>query len=340
VCVLGDTSAMSRALDMILETIFSDSSSTSCPNISYTDAQTGSSLAGAPNSNAASQLHTGIIPNHPSFAMLRYSLRYGGYAELAIEEIVAAVYTLASYGFLSFAECTADGSMDPTGLATMLGMFTSSANQPYPGSISASSAVTNYDTTIGTAMPASANYAMTTSGYADISAANASAPYGTYHQHLVNSGNYGQTAAYQYYGYGAYNLSDYSGSNCIPPPPPPPAPPTTEATNSTENVTYSFEVGEHIVGALLGPGGRSIVDLQTCSGVTIEVSQKGVFAPGTRNRIVTLTGSVAGVQSAAYFIKQCIDREETRRSSSAQTPALPPTDMSGQQWSTPQHIAR
>jgi len=329
---------MGRALDMILEKIFSDPLSNSCPNVSYTDTQLVTPLAGGSSSAGASALHTGIIPNHPSFAMLRYSLRFCGYTESSIEEIVAAVYTLASYGFLSLAEGSTDGGMDPTGIATMLGMAAASGNQPYPGCISGSSTIANYATTVGTT---TANYAIPTSGFANNSA-NANVSYGPYPGFVdLGTVNYGHNAAYQYYGQGGYNSSDYSSSSGIPPPPPPPAPPTAEAPNSAETVTHSFEVGEHIVGALLGPGGRSIVDLQTWSGATVEVSKKGVFAPGTRNRIVTVTGSAPSVQSASYFIKQCIDHEEMRRASSAGQPNVQPhTDMSSQSWPTPQQTAR
>ena len=336
----GEARAMGHALDLILEMIFSDPLSNSCRNISYSDAQLVPSVTGASGSNAASQLHTGIIPNHPSFAMLRYSLRFCGYAESAIEEVVAAVYTLASYGFLSLADCNTDGGMDPS----VFGVVAAAANQTYPGCPPCSSTATNYSMAIGTTVQTSENYAMTASGFADNSSANAGGLYGPYHG-LMNSCNYSQNAAYQYFGQGTYNSSDYSTPNSLPPPPPPPAPPTAETPNSAETVTHSFEVGEHIVGALLGPGGRSIIDLQTWSGASVEVSKKGIFAPGTRNRIVTVTGSALAVQSATYFIQQCIDHEEMRRSSSAaqptlQSPAMPSTDITSQSWPTPQQTAR
>lgn len=330
VCVTGETSPMGRALDMILETVFSDPLSNSYPNVSYSDAQLMTSLGGGGSGSAAvCKLHTGIIPNNPAFAMLRNSLRVGGYVESAIEEIVAAVYTLASYGFLTFAE----GS---TNVATMLGMVAASGSQLYPGSTSDSTAA-HYDATVGTSMPnllTNANYAMNASGFADNSAANASGPYAQY-QGFMNSGTYSQNAAYQYYGQAGYNPPDYSSPNIIPPPPPPP-PPTTEPNqtqNTASTTTHSFEIGEHIVGALLGPGGRSIIDLQTWSGASVEVSKKGTYAPGTRNRIVTVTGNPMAVYSATYFIKQCIDQEEWRRASSVAAPGQqPPAEMPSQSW--------
>ena len=74
------------------------------------------------------------------------------------------------------------------------------------------------------------------------------------------------------------------------------------------------EVGEHIVGAILGPGGKGIVELQKFSGANIQISKKGVYAPGTRNRIVTIAGSPSAVQRAQYLIQQRIMQEETKRS--------------------------
>lgn len=74
-----------------------------------------------------------------------------------------------------------------------------------------------------------------------------------------------------------------------------------------------MEVGENIVGAILGPGGKSLVEIQHFSGANIQISKKGIFAPGTRNRIVTITGTVGAVGTAQYLIEQRIAEEETKR---------------------------
>lgn len=334
IIVQGETSTMGHALDMILEYIFTDPLSNSCPSVSYCDAQLGPSLAGSSGSSVASQLHTGIIPNHPSFAMLRNSLRFGGYTETAIEEVVAAVYTLVSYGFLALPEGGTD--MHPSSLAAVLGIGTAAGSQLYPVGTSVSSPTADYSTTVTST---TADYAMTVSAFTN-NCANASMSYSTY-QTVMNfsTSNFSSNAAYQYYGHAPYNPSNYAAgcSSFAPPPPPPTAP------HSTDTTTHSFEVGEHIVGALLGPGGRSIVDLQTWSGATVEVSKKGIYAPGTRNRIVTVMGSTPAVQSATYFIKQCIDHEEMRRAT--QQPTVPHTDRSVtghsfQPWPTPPSAAR
>ncbi|RXG53124.1 RNA-binding protein Nova-1 [Armadillidium vulgare] len=73
------------------------------------------------------------------------------------------------------------------------------------------------------------------------------------------------------------------------------------------------EVGEHIVGAILGPGGKSLVEIQHISGTTIQISKKGNYAPGTRNRIVTISGLPSGITTAQCLIEQRINEEEAKR---------------------------
>ena len=74
-----------------------------------------------------------------------------------------------------------------------------------------------------------------------------------------------------------------------------------------------IDIPEGIVGAILGPGGRNLVDIQRISGANIQISKKGVFAPGTRNRIVTITGYPDAISKAHYLIESKISEEETKR---------------------------
>ncbi|UYV74433.1 NOVA1 [Cordylochernes scorpioides] len=82
---------------------------------------------------------------------------------------------------------------------------------------------------------------------------------------------------------------------------------------SGDLVKLDIEVGENIVGAILGPGGKSLVDIQNYSGASIQISKKGTFAPGTRNRIVSITGNCTSVNSARGLIEQMINNEEMKR---------------------------
>jgi len=80
-----------------------------------------------------------------------------------------------------------------------------------------------------------------------------------------------------------------------------------------QSVKREMDVPESIVGAIIGPGGRSLVEIQQMSGVTIHISKKGVYAPGTTNRKVTICGSASGIAMANYLMQQRIVDEETKR---------------------------
>lgn len=67
------------------------------------------------------------------------------------------------------------------------------------------------------------------------------------------------------------------------------------------------------MGAILGPGGRALIEIQHLSGANIQISKKGMFAPGTRNRIVTITGYPNAINTAQYLIEQRISEEEAKR---------------------------
>lgn len=62
-----------------------------------------------------------------------------------------------------------------------------------------------------------------------------------------------------------------------------------------------------------GPNGSSLIDIQNKSGATIQISKKGMFAPGTKNRIVTISGAPNGIQLAHFLIEQKVNEEETKR---------------------------
>lgn len=80
-----------------------------------------------------------------------------------------------------------------------------------------------------------------------------------------------------------------------------------------EEKKADLEIAENIVGAILGPGGRSLVEIQHLSGANIQISKKGTFAPGTNNRIVSITGSSNAIATAQYLIEQRISEEEAKR---------------------------
>jgi len=82
--------------------------------------------------------------------------------------------------------------------------------------------------------------------------------------------------------------------------------------NQNEDVV-DMEVQENVIGAVIGPAGRSIVELQQFSGARIQVSKKGAFSPGTRNRVVTISGPHQAVATAKYLIEKRIQEEDENR---------------------------
>uniref|UniRef100_A0A1B6ED52 K Homology domain-containing protein n=1 Tax=Clastoptera arizonana TaxID=38151 RepID=A0A1B6ED52_9HEMI len=80
-----------------------------------------------------------------------------------------------------------------------------------------------------------------------------------------------------------------------------------------ETKTVDMEIAEVIVGAILGPGGRSLVEIQVLSGANIQISKKGTFAPGTRNRVVSISGLPNAIATAKFLIDQRISEEELKR---------------------------
>mmetsp|Transcript_26759 Transcript_26759/g.58267 ORF Transcript_26759/g.58267 Transcript_26759/m.58267 type:complete len:359 (-) Transcript_26759:400-1476(-) len=87
-------------------------------------------------------------------------------------------------------------------------------------------------------------------------------------------------------------------------------------TGPTTTVTVAVP-DEHI-GAVVGRGGKYISEMQQVSGVRIKISDRSDFVPGTRNRKVTLTGSLEAVQIAQFLISQKVQQ------SAAEMQSIPP----------------
>jgi hypothetical protein len=69
--------------------------------------------------------------------------------------------------------------------------------------------------------------------------------------------------------------------------------------------TAQVLVPDTLIGSILGRGGRNLNELQMHSNTRIRISQRGEYAPGTRNRIVTIQGPTAhSVSLAQYLMSQ------------------------------------
>jgi len=74
-----------------------------------------------------------------------------------------------------------------------------------------------------------------------------------------------------------------------------------------------IQVEEKLVGAIFGPRGQHIMEIQQNSGATVDISKKGVYHPETRNRVITIKGPMGAVESAEYLITQKINQERVKR---------------------------
>lgn len=93
-------------------------------------------------------------------------------------------------------------------------------------------------------------------------------------------------------------------------------------TNGTV-VKHDIEVPEALVGVIIGVGGTGIVKLQSQTQTNIQISKKGVYAPGTRNRVVTIAGNSPHVMEAASIIQSQVRSEEARRQTLSNATAVP-----------------
>ena len=84
-------------------------------------------------------------------------------------------------------------------------------------------------------------------------------------------------------------------------------------TKDPRDTVLEVEVPENLVGAILGKRGQTLVEFQTTSGAKIQISKKGEYIPGTRNRKVTITGAPNQAQLAHFFVTQKVAQEEQNR---------------------------
>ena len=84
---------------------------------------------------------------------------------------------------------------------------------------------------------------------------------------------------------------------------------TSPANAITTTATYEMSVPDHLVGIILGKGGKTLNEFMQFSNAVITISHKGEFIPGTSNRKVVITGDPTSVQTAYFLITQKIIQE-------------------------------
>lgn len=81
-----------------------------------------------------------------------------------------------------------------------------------------------------------------------------------------------------------------------------------QAMPNSPTTTVTVAVPDEHIGAVVGRGGKYISEMQQVSGVRIKISDRTDYVPGTRNRKVTLTGTLEAVQIAQFLISQKVQQ--------------------------------
>lgn len=350
ITIIGEKENNKIACKMILSKIVEDPSSGSCLNVSYADINgpvanfnpTGSPFAASQNptfSSSTASLNSalgGAMPGASAAGLLvngtglnlslnlgapspqtnptvttqllehiKGAMRQSGYSDTATTEVHAALAVLAKYGVLGIGVGLQNGTH--TTPLSFLGLQQAELQQSSAAAAAAATAASgvygavgqlNLDSYLhgaGTATPRTSleRYDATFDPFRH-PGTQAATPMS------INNNAFGLTSATALNAAAAaQSLGSLSKS-----------PTPAEMTTSKEK---NVEIPEVIVGAILGPAGRSLVEIQHLSGANIQISKKGIFAPGTRNRIVTITGGPNAINVAHYLIEQRIQEEEAKR---------------------------
>ncbi|XP_053687282.1 RNA-binding protein Pasilla isoform X2 [Sabethes cyaneus] len=346
ITIIGEKENNKIACKMILAKIIEDPSSGSCLNVSYADINgpvanfnpTGSPFAASQNptfSSSTASLNSalsGTLPGASAAGLLvngtglnlslnlgapspqtnptvttqllehiKGAMRQSGYSDTATTEVHAALAVLAKYGVLGIGVGLQNGT-HTTPLSFLgvpeLQQSTAAAAASAASGVYGAVGQLNLDSYLhgaGTATPRTSleRYDATFDPFRH-PGTQAATPIS------INNNAFGLTSATAL---NAAAAAQTLGSLSKSPTP-------AEMTTSKEK---NVEIPEVIVGAILGPAGRSLVEIQHLSGANIQISKKGIFAPGTRNRIVTITGGPNAINVAHYLIEQRIQEEEAKR---------------------------
>ncbi|URE16547.1 RNA-binding protein, partial [Musa troglodytarum] len=68
--------------------------------------------------------------------------------------------------------------------------------------------------------------------------------------------------------------------------------------------SVTIAIADEHIGAVVGRGGRNIMEISQVSGARIKISDRGDFISGTSDRKVTITGSPEAIRAAEALIMQ------------------------------------
>ncbi|RWR91958.1 protein BTR1 isoform X2 [Cinnamomum micranthum f. kanehirae] len=89
-------------------------------------------------------------------------------------------------------------------------------------------------------------------------------------------------------------------------------PPVVSRSQEDRGNSVTIGVADEHIGAVVGRGGRNIMEISQVSGARIKISDRGDFMSGTSDRKVTITGSQAAIQRAEAMILDKVSSNSER----------------------------
>lgn len=262
-------------------------------------------------------LNIGTRPRNPVLEQLAQTLKVTGYTDSAADEIANALSTLANYGVLNLTNGSMVGNLMNINRINTSTSSSGSANggqSSVPSLISGSTqgsrmsgdqSLSNYSgggstDEEGASLLRQLTQTLARSQGKSGGSGDMYGPVGGVKEEGAGyGGNSGLFVSDGGAGFGGFN-GPQQGSG------------SPEPTESQE-----IEVAENLAGAIIGQQGRGITEIQHMTGANVSVSRRGVYAPGTQNRIVTISGPVSGVGRASQLVRQKIQDAEQRRAQNA-----------------------
>ena len=227
-------------------------------------------------------LNIGTRPRNPVLEQLIQTLKLTGYTDSAADEIATALSTLANYGVLSLTGGSALGNLlNLNRLNSNTSSGASNGSSSVPSLLSGSSRgdQSGYNPQSGDDEGASLLRQLTqTLARTQGKSGSSGDGYGPVGGGKDSSDNlFGNNSLFgsEGSGFGGFNAGQAPASGSPEP-----------------NENQEIEVAENLAGAIIGQQGRGITEIQHMTGANVSVSRRGVYAPGTQNRIVKKISSI------------------------------------------------
>jgi len=295
ITLVGETRSNQIALDMILEKIAEDPNSGSCTNINYSEDGIMGALPTSGYGYASTPSRNGV-PSTPGYD----TINVNGHTNLRLTLNMHAPTPPDPWVSRQVLfSCIVGKVQQPGMVKRMWQEWRNSQAMPH------------------------INYSLRQAGHSDTVADELTRALGLLAAHGVLQLT--QSAAKQEPAVGWAGESSYGYGTSVQPTPPgqtksglpygtrPVTPPGESSGPPTEE---EVQVEERLVGAVLGPSGRHVEEIKQYSGADVQISKRGIYHPGTTNRIITIKGSQRAVKSALYLVQQKIQEKQEERARS------------------------